>query len=127
MKSSKPTMNYGAILGKSLLLSFIVTLIFFVVFTLILTYTKLSENWIPLIDSIILIISISLGAIKMAVNTSRRGFLHGGILGVVYILILIIISMIFMKDFQFSTYTITKLIIGLATGMVAGMIGVNLK
>nr|WP_252187873.1 TIGR04086 family membrane protein [Anaeromonas frigoriresistens] len=110
-----------------MILSFIVTLIFFVLFTLILTYTKLSENLIPLIDSIILIISISLGAIKMSINTSKRGFLNGGVVGLVYIVILIIFSMIFMKDFQFSTYTLTKLIIGLVTGILAGMIGVNLK
>lgn len=127
MNKSNTTSKYGIVLGKSLIISFIVTLILFIISTLILTYTNLSESWIPIIDSIILIISISIGAIKMSVNTSKRGYLNGGILGLIYVFILILVSIIFIKDFQFSIYTFIKIIIGLVTGVLSGMIGVNLK
>lgn len=125
-KSNKNT-KYVFLLGKSLLLSFIVTLIFFVIFTLIFTYTSLGEKWIPLVNTIILIISISLGAIKMAINSTKKGFINGGIVGLSYMVLLILFSMVVFKNTGFSIYILTKLGIGLATGTIAGMIGVNLK
>lgn len=119
--------SYGVTLGKSLIISFITTLILFLIFTVVLTYTKMSEGMIPIIDSIILIVSITLGAIYKSINSEKRGFLNGGIVGLIYILLLILISSIFMKNFQFTSYTLTKIFIGILTGVVAGMIGVNLK
>ncbi|MBS4534241.1 TIGR04086 family membrane protein [Clostridium sp. D2Q-14] len=127
MNNSKANSNYSMILVKSLILSFIITFIFFVIFTLILTYTNLSESWMPIINSIILIISISIGAIKIAINTNERGYLNGGIIGLIYVIILILLSAIFMKEFQFSSYTLIKIIIGVVAGVLSGMIGANLK
>lgn len=127
MNKNKKNTKYLFLLGKSLSLSFIVTLTFFVIFTLIFTYTSLGEKWIPLINTIILIISITLGSIKLAINSSKKGFINGGIVGLSYMIFLILFSMIIFKNTDFSIYTLTKLGIGLATGMIAGMIGVNLK
>ncbi|MGO1528473.1 MAG: TIGR04086 family membrane protein [Senegalia sp. (in: firmicutes)] len=124
---NKKNNKYFLLLGKSLLLSFIVSLVFFIIFTLIFTYTSLGEKWIPLVNTIILILSISLGAIKMSINSSEKGFINGGIVGLSYMLVLILFSIIAFKSSAFSIFTFTKLLVGLFTGMIAGMIGVNLK
>lgn len=127
LNTGKKNMNYVLLLGKSLLLSFIVTLILFVIFTLILTYTSLGEKWIPLVNTVILIISISLGAIKIAINSSKRGFINGGVLGLSYMLLLILFGFIVFKNTGIDIYSLTKLGIGVLVGIIAGMIGVNLK
>ncbi|MGO1653139.1 TIGR04086 family membrane protein, partial [Senegalia sp. (in: firmicutes)] len=67
------------------------------------------------------------GAIKMSINSSKKGFINGGIVGLSYMLVLILFSIIAFKSSAFSIFTFTKLLVGLFTGMIAGMIGVNLK
>ncbi|MGO1712614.1 MAG: TIGR04086 family membrane protein [Senegalia sp. (in: firmicutes)] len=53
--------------------------------------------------------------------------MNGGIVGLSYMLVLILFSIIAFKSSAFSIFTFTKLLVGLFTGMIAGMIGVNLK
>lgn len=121
------TERFGVTLAKSLALSYIVTLIFFIIFALILTYTSLSEGAIPIINSIIMIISIAIGSIRMAIKSQNKGWLNGALVGVLYVLVLVFLSSIFVENFEVNSYLMMKAIIGLITGAVGGMIGINVK
>ncbi len=125
--NSKKNNNYGLFLVKSIGFSYIVTLVLFILFAIILTYTNISESIIPVVNSIIMIIAIAFGAIYMTTKICSKGWLNGAIVGILYVVILIIISSIVNKPFKIDVFILLKIVIGFITGTVAGMIGVNIK
>lgn len=112
---------------KGLVLAYVFTLVLVLVVSFLLTYTRLKESTIPLLNTIIMIISISVGAIYIAVNIGERGWLNGGILGVFYFVILILFNYLFVKPFTFDIFSISKFFISLITGIIGGILGINLK
>src|SRR5699024_6136606 len=125
MKSK--TINFLWSLLKSLVLSYIVTLGLVLIMAIMLTYTPLKEKSIPLLNTITMMISIITGAIYLTLKIGEKGWLNGGIVGVVYYLILLLINIIFIKNHSIDIYTTSKIIISLVTGVIGGMIGINLK
>ena len=120
-------LNYGVYILKSLALSFIFTLVLVLIVSILLTYTSLQEFRIPLLNTIIMIVSITVGSIYIAVKVGEKGWLNGGIVGVFYFLILVLLNYLFVKPFILDVYSISKLFISLITGTIGGMIGINIK
>ncbi|WP_243141145.1 TIGR04086 family membrane protein [Alkaliphilus pronyensis] len=115
------------IYGKGLVRGYVLSLFLFLITALLITYTALNEGLIPIVNSIILILSVAYAAIYSAVNIGERGWLHGAIVGLLYILILLIFSKIFVSGFEFDKYVTYKIVISLFTGVIGGMIGINIK
>lgn len=120
-------LNYGFCIFKSLGLSFILTFVLVLIVAVLLTYTPLKESRIPLLNTIIMILSITIGSIYIAVKIGEKGWINGGIVGVLYFLILILLNYLFIKPYILDLYSISKLFISLATGIIGGMIGINIK
>jgi putative membrane protein (TIGR04086 family) len=119
--------SYSISLIKSILLSYLVTFAFFFVFAIILTYTSLSDSTIPTLNSIVMIVSIAVGGGYMAAKVNKKGWLNGGLIGLIYIIILAIFRILADGGMDFSSYFFVKLIISIITGAIGGMIGINLK
>lgn len=115
------------IYGKGLIRGYIVSLILFLIAAILITYTGLSEKIIPITTSIIMILSIAYGGIYVAVHIKKRGWLHGGFLGLMYILILMAFSKVFIIDYNMSSVGYYRIILSMATGVIGGMIGINIK
>lgn len=111
---------------KSLGLAFLLTIILLLILTTLLTFTSLKEDNITLINTIIMILSIVVGSISLAFKVDEKGWLNGGLIGILYFVILVLINFLFIKPFIFDIYTIGKLFICLISGAIGGMIGVNL-
>lgn len=112
---------------KSVVLSFILTFVLILIVSLLLTFTSLKEGTMPLLNTVIMIISIAVGSIYMAIKAEEKGWLNGGLIGILYFLILLLINFLFIKPFIFDIYTVGKLFISIITGVIGGMIGVNIK
>lgn len=119
--------DYALHILKGIAISYIITIIMLTIVSLLLTYTSLKESSIPILSTIIIIVSIALGAIYLTLKIGEKGWLNGAIIGILYFLILIILKKIFLKEFGLNIYFISKLIISLITGIIGGMIGINLK
>ncbi|RKD34658.1 TIGR04086 family membrane protein [Thermohalobacter berrensis] len=119
--------SYGLILVKGIGFSYVVTLICILIFAIVMTYTSISEKIIPLVNSIVMVFSIVLGAIYTSLKVEQKGWLNGGIVGLVYVIIIVLLSSIFITTFTFDVNAILKILIGLITGAIGGMIGINLK
>ncbi len=117
----------GINIAKSLTLSFIITLVLIIVVSLLLTYTSLKESRIPLLNTIVMIISITIGSIYMAINMEENGWLYGGIVGALYFIVLVLLNYLFIKPFVFDIYSLSKFFIALVTGIIGGVIGINIK
>ncbi len=115
------------IYGFGLMRGYIVSLLFFLVGAILITYTSIGENAIPLITSIIMIIGIVYSSIYCSVHLEKKGWLHGGIIGLVYILVLILLSKIFISNYSINRVVLYKIILGISTGIIGGILGVNIR
>jgi len=119
--------NYVIDVAKGTILGLILTILLIFIFTILLTYTKLPEEIIPLTNSIIMILGITSGAIFISRRVERRGWLSGGLIGAIYFLIILLISKLFIQDFSIDKYLLIKGLIAIFTGCIGGMIGINIK
>lgn len=114
-------------LFKGIALAYTVTLGLILIVAIMLTYTSLEEKTIPLLNTIIMVLSITVGAIYLTLKVGRKGWLNGGAIGILYYLILLLLNILFLKEYSINIYTTSKLVISLITGIIGGMIGINLK
>lgn len=121
------SLDRGIYILKSLAISFIITIILVLIVSLLLTYTSLKESRIPLLNTIVMVISITTGSVYMAIKVEENGWLNGGIIGALYFLTLVLLNYLFVKPFVLDIYSISKFFIALVTGIIAGIIGINVK
>lgn len=110
---------------KGLIMSFTITLIGILIFALILTYSNIAENTIPIVIIGISFISILIGSTISTRKISKNGMINGGIIGGIYIAILYLISSIVNTGFSVNIYTIFMIILGIIAGLVGGILGIN--
>ena len=104
-------------IGISLISSFV----FLCIFALLLMYTNISESTISPVIIIITGISILIGTIKL----SKNGIITGGVVGVLYILIIYLISSLLNCDFSLNIQSFVMIVVSIICGMIGGIIGVN--
>ena len=112
---------------KALLLAFGLTLLIFFVCSLLLTYTGLAEKSIPFIVIITVVLSTALAGALHAKTTNQKGYLNGALIGIVYVLVLYIISLLTAGRFYFNPYILILLAIGIFSGAFGGILGINLS
>ncbi len=120
---------FGAALSgfvKAVLAAVILTLCVFLVAALLLTYTGLSEGAIPFITTVTLVLSVMLAGAISARRGKNRGFINGGLTGILYALVMYVISLLVSGSFHFSGYIPVLLAIGLFGGAAGGILGVNI-
>lgn len=110
---------------KGLIISFIITLISIFILALILTYSSISEEIIPITITILTFISILIGSVISTRKVSKNGMINGGIIGGCYIIFIYIISSILNTGFKLNLYSILMIIVGIVAGLIGGIIGVN--
>ena len=110
---------------KGLIISLLITLISIFIFSIILTYSNMSEKIIPIVIIILTFISILIGTIIVVRKIKKKGMLNGAIIGGTYVILLYLISSLLNTGFAFNTYTILMIIAGIVSGIIGGIIGVN--
>lgn len=110
---------------KGLTIAFLITLATMLMFSIILTYSNISENIIPIAIIILTFISIFIGAIISTKNVNKNGMVNGGIIGGIYVILLYLISSILNTGFILNNYSIIMIISGIIAGLIGGIIGIN--
>ena len=110
---------------KGVMISIIVTLIFLFVFSLLLTYTNISESFIAPVIIVITAISIFIGSSIGNIKLKKNGMLNGALVGGIYLLCIYLLSGILSQNFSLSMQSIIIIISGMICGMFGGIIGVN--
>jgi len=111
---------------KGLFIAFIVTTVLIVFFSVLLTYSTMRESKIPLLNTIIMIISIASGSIYMGKKVKENGWINGGLIGISYYIILIMLNYLLFKSFTIDIFSITRLFLASITGVIGGIIGINI-
>lgn len=111
----------------SLIISFMLTVICILFFSMLLVKTNISENMINGVIIVISSISILIGASISTIKFERNGWINGGIISILYMLILYVLSSFVNDNFNINKNCIYMIIVGLILGIIGGIIGVNIK
>lgn len=112
---------------KGTAISIILSLILLTIYATLLSYTSVSENtMVPVIISITGI-SILIGSSISSMHIKKQGMLNGALVGLIYMLTIYILSSIVLSSFELTMNSIIMILVGIGTGMVGGVIGVNMK
>ena len=112
---------------KGLGIAFIITFIFLLILSIVLTYTNVSENIINPTIIIITALSILIGSTISNIKIKKNGLINGAIIGGVYIILLYLFSSTFRMEFSLTLQSVIMMITGAIFGILGGIIGVNVS
>ena len=110
---------------KGVIISIIFTLIILFVFSIILTYTNISENFITPVIIVTTAISIFIGSSIGNSKLKKSGLLNGSLIGGIYLLSIYLLSGIINHNFGVTIQSLIIIVLGMVCGMFGGIIGVN--
>lgn len=126
MESSNVEMNKTLMtIIKGLAISVIFSLVAIFIFAVIISYTNFSENGVAPVMIGIVGFSILIGTAVSTWKLTKNGILNGGLVGLLYMLILYLVSSSLGTGFALNTNAIIMMILGIIAGMMGGIIGVN--
>lgn len=106
--------------------SILITLILLFIYAILLTSTNIPESTMSVVVITITGISILIGSSISSFKIKKRGIVNGGLVGLIYIITIYLISSIALIEFSMNITSIVMLIVAIVTGMIGGIIGVNL-
>lgn len=112
---------------KGSVIAIVLSLIFLTIYAAILSFTSVSETTMVPVVLVLTGISILIGSSMSSISIKRQGIINGGLVGLIYVLFLYIVSSIAGIGFGLNMNAIIMLIVGITTGMIGGVIGVNIK
>lgn len=112
---------------KGCLFAIILSIILLTIYALLLANTTISENTIMPVVLTITGISILIGGTISSRKMKKNGLIYGGIVGLVYVLTLYLASSISIVGFSLSVNSFMMLAVGVITGIIGGIIGVNMQ
>lgn len=112
---------------KGVLISVIFTLIFLFAFSVVLTYTNVSEDFIEPFIIVITAISIFIGSSIGNLKMKKNGLINGALIGGIYLISIYILSGIINQNFTMTVQSMIIILAGMICGVFGGIIGVNKK
>lgn len=117
--------NYSAI-GIGVLRALILTFICIVIYSLITSFWEASPGVTSVIIVVISLLSVVYGTIYATLKMGKNGWLNGLLVAACYMIILYVVSLCAGHGLSFGLKDVIRLILALAAGSLAGMLGVNL-
>lgn len=105
----------------------VLTLILLLIYSAFLTYTKLNESTMPAFIIVITAISILVGSLMSSANIKKNGLTNGALVGLIYIVVIYLLSSTVSKSFSLNINSIIMIIASVIAGAIGGIIGVNRK
>ncbi len=109
----------------SVLIGFILTFLVIAVLSAVMLFADISDG---ILSAIVLVMTIAIDiliGVFSVKNTRNRGWLHGSLAGVIYIVLLTLLSMLVFDGFAITPNFYFMLLMGLFGGACGGIIGVN--
>lgn len=126
-ENSKESKKDIIIILKGSIIALILTIIMLTIYAAILSYTNVSEDSMTLVILFIAGLSIIIGSSITNIKLKRKGIINGALIGLIYILIIYILSSVITGVFNLNSNSIIMIIVSIVTGMIGGIIGVNMK
>ena len=112
---------------KGIFAAYVITIPLFMLFALILSNTDFPQRLISPAVIVITIASVFTAGLVSTRGVKSKGWMNGGLVGLIYMLVLYLLSSIVYKSFAIDRYAITMAVIGILTGAIGGITGINAK
>ena len=103
------------------------SLIFILIFALLIKYFNIGEKFILPTNQAIKIVSIFMGILVAFNRNTTKGFIKGFLIGVIYTILAYLIFSILAKEFSYNMTSITDSLFGGLIGGISGIIVANIK
>lgn len=111
----------------NIILCFLITFIALVLLAFVITYTSFPTGLISPAVIIITVLSVILAGILTSRKCTSKGWLYGTVTGFLYMLILYLLGAIVYRDTSFGLNSLSMFALGIFSGTLGGIIGINLK
>lgn len=112
---------------KGIGISYLITIPIFVILAVILTYTSFPEDYISPAVIVTTVISILFAGSTATRNLKSKGWLNGALVGFIYMLFLYVAGSLAIRDFSVNRHVIAMALIGVLSGSIGGIIGINFR
>lgn len=112
---------------KGLLASYIITIPAFMLFALILANVDFPQRLVTPVVVVITVVSVLTAGAVSTKDVRSRGWLNGGIVGLIYMIILYLISSIVYSNFAVDRNVLTMTVIGVLSGAIGGIMSINTR
>jgi putative membrane protein (TIGR04086 family) len=119
--------NKFLLMLKGICISMGITIIMLFILSIILSFSDVKESVIMPTVIFISSFSILIGGFLIAKKIDEKGIIYGSALGLLYMLILYLISSIMNFNFSLTINAIVMIAVGVIGGAIGGILGVNLK
>lgn len=96
-------------------------------FAFIIKYTSISSEAIQPVNQVIKALSILIGCFVFGKKIKTKGWLFGGIIGVLFTLLAFVVFSILDGAFSFNLNLLNDIIFGALMGIIAGIICITLR
>ena len=112
---------------KFLILSYIIAIVLLGLSSVIFAYTNINDSLINIFVFVIIVITNLIGSTLTSRKLKRRGLLVGLIYGMIYFLIIYLLTAILYTGFFVNKAVGLYLLMTSVSGIVGGVIGVNIR
>ncbi len=109
----------------SLCMSFLLATVFLTISAAIFAYTNIEDRYLETFVLAIVMLSVMMGAIFLSKKIKEKGIINGGLFGFLFCLIVYLISCLGYTGLIISNTLFIYLGISFLSGIVGGIIGVN--
>ena len=106
--------------------AYAITLLVFIVYALLLTYTGISEKNNTAVVLVTMAMSLVAGGVKSALSARQKGLIWGVATGVLYVAVMIAAGLFLIPGYTLGSKTLVCLLLGIGSGGLGGVMGVNL-
>lgn len=123
----KETNNPMFSMTKGVIIAYFITVTVFIIYGALLTYTEITEKNIQMVTMVTTVISVLVAGFISARGVSSKGLIYGMVSGVIYSLIMFMISICILPKIQLNSKIIMIIILSICSGGIGGIIGINMK
>lgn len=105
----------------------VLTIVFILIFSLILAKTNFNETYIDSVITIISGVSILIGTSVSTRKIKKRGAVVGALIAIIYSIILYVFSSVITNNYAINTGSIWMITVTTILGIIGGIIGINIK
>ncbi len=129
IKNLNPTKEKNKLFNaiRSLFFGYTITFLIIIVYSLLLTYTNMTDKYIMFVVLTTTILSTALVGYQFARDAESRGIIWGILGGLLYGVMFIILGFFAAETYKFDSKTLFVMLFSVIAGGMGGIIGINNK
>ncbi|MGB9839939.1 TIGR04086 family membrane protein [Thermovenabulum sp.] len=119
-----PLVDTGKVF-RGVILALLLTVFLLFLFSIVIFFSSIPEEFISKLAVIVMALSIAVSSFITSRGIESKGWLNGGLIGLLYSAVIIIVKILFYKEGVTSS-TLLDVLFGFLIGAISGAIGVNI-